>query len=70
MMGDLRATGLYGLNGALQEGRLNMFVLQQDAQDHLRLIILTRQFSDSRANYATANGLYPVGVMPVCVQGW
>ncbi len=70
MRGDLRATVLYGFNAAGQEGRLNMFVLQQDAQDHLRLIILTRQFSDNRANYVTANGLYPVGVMPVCVQGW
>lgn len=68
--GDLVVTGLYGLNGALQEGRLNMFVLQQDAQDHLRLIILTRQFNDNRPNYVTANGLYPVGVMPVCVEGW
>ena len=70
MKGDLGATFLYGFNGAAQEGRLNMFVLQQDAQDHLRLIILTRQFSDQQPYYVTADRLYPVGVMPVCVNGW
>jgi RHS repeat-associated protein len=69
---DLGTELAYAANGLLQSGRQNIFVLQSDAGGQNRVIILTRQFSDTQWRYVTHSGnvssYVPIGPLPFCTD--